>query len=135
MLEIWKGYGIFIAAACKVSRGTLMGTNEAEKAGLRGIERDRREVAGLTSQLDLINKEKIASDYADMFDEPKVQQAKYDEVISSKKDSAFWSAKIEAIATLKQDAGVSSYKPAQATNSWLQSRTKVAKAASEMWSL
>jgi hypothetical protein len=70
-----------------------------------------------------------------MFDEPKVQQAKYDEVISSKKDSAFWSAKIEAIATFKQDAGVSSYKPAQATNSWLQSRTKVAKAASEMRSL
>jgi hypothetical protein len=95
----------------------------------------KSQVAGLTSQLDLINKEKIASDYADMFEEPKVQQAKYDEVISSKKDSAFWSAKIEAIATFKQDAGVSSYKPAQATNSWLQSRTKVAKAASEMWSL
>ena len=95
----------------------------------------KSQVAALTSQLDSINKEKIASDYAELFEEPKVQQAKYDEVISSKKDSAFWSAKIEAIATFKQDAGVSSYKPAQATNSWLQSRTKVAKAASEMWSL
>ena len=79
----------------------------------------KSQVAALTSQLDSINKEKIASDYAELFDEPKVQQAKYDEVISSKKDSAYWSAQIEAIGQFKQDAGVSSYKPAQATNSWV----------------
>ena len=95
----------------------------------------KSQVAALTSQLDSINKEKIASDYAELFDEPKVQQAKYDEVISSKKDSAYWSAQIQAIGQFKQDAGVSSYKPAQATNSWVQPRTRVAKAASEMWSL
>jgi len=92
----------------------------------------KSQVAALTSQLDSINKEKIASDYAELFDEPKVQQAKYDEVISSKKDSAYWSAQIQAIGQFKQDAGVSSYKPAQATNSWVQPRTKVAKQGSEM---
>ena len=95
----------------------------------------KSQVAALTSQLDSINKEKIASDYAELFDEPKVQQAKYDEVISSKKDSAYWSAQINAIGQFKQDAGVSSYKPAQSTNSWVQPRTRVAKAVSEMWSL
>jgi len=95
----------------------------------------KSQVAALTSQLDSINKEKIASDYAELFDEPKVQQAKYDEVISSKKDSAFWSAQIEAIGQFKQDAGVSSYRPAQSTNSWIQPRTRVAKAASEMMRL
>ena len=95
----------------------------------------KSQVAGLTSQLDIINKEKIASDYAELFDEPKVQQAKYDEVVSSKKDSAYWSAQIEAIGQFKQDAGVSSYRPAQSTNSWIQPRTRVAKAASEMMRL
>ena len=95
----------------------------------------KSQVAGLTSQLDAINKEKIASDYAELFDEPKVQQAKYDEVISSKKDSAFWSAQIDAIGQFKTETGVSSYRPAQTTNSWVQPRTRVAKAASEMRSL
>ena len=92
----------------------------------------KSQVAALTSQLDNINKEKIASEYADLFDEPKVQQAKYDEVLSSSKDSAYWSAQIEAISQFKNDAGVTSYKPAQATNSWIQPRTKVAKQGSEM---
>ena len=87
----------------------------------------KSQVAALTSQLDSINKEKIASEYAELFDEPKVQQAKYDEVLSSSKDSAYWSAQIEAIGQFKRDAGVSSYKPAQTTNSWVQPRTKVAK--------
>ena len=95
----------------------------------------KSQVAALTSQLDSINKEKIASDYAELFDEPKVQQAKYDEVISSKKDSAYWSAQIQAIGQFKQDAGVSSYKPAQSTNSWVQPRTKVAKQGSGMMRL
>ena len=95
----------------------------------------KSQVAALTSQLDSINKEKIASDYAELFDEPKVQQAKYDEVISSKKDSAYWSAQIDAIGQFKQDAGVSSYKPAKTTSNWVQPRTKVAKQGSEMWRL
>ena len=95
----------------------------------------KSQVAALTLQLDSINKEKIASDYAELFDEPKVQQAKYDEVLSSSKDSAYWSAQIDAIGQFKQDAGVSSYKPAQATNSWVQPRTKVAKQGSGMMRL
>jgi hypothetical protein len=95
----------------------------------------KSQVAALTSQLDSINKEKIASEYAELFDEPRVQQAKYDEVLSSSKDSAYWSAQIEAIGQFKKDAGVSSYKPAQTTNSWVQPRTKVAKQGSGMMRL
>jgi len=95
----------------------------------------KSQVAALTSQLDSINKEKIASEYAELFDEPRVQQAKYDEVLSSSKNSAYWSAQIEAIGQFKKDAGVSSYKPAQTTNSWVQPRTKVAKQGSGMMRL
>lgn len=95
----------------------------------------KSQVAALTSQLDSINKEKIASEYAELFDEPKVQQAKYDEVLSSSKDSAYWSAQIEAIGQFKRDAGVSSYKPAQATSSWVQPRARVAKQGSGMMRL
>ena len=95
----------------------------------------KSQVAALTSQLDNINKEKIASDYAELFDEPKVQQAKYDEVLTSSNDSAYWSAQIEAISQFKNDAGVTSYKPAKTTSNWVQPRTKVAKQGSEMWRL
>lgn len=94
-----------------------------------------KQVRALTAQLDKINREKVATQFAELFDEPKVQQAKYDEVLSSSKDSAYWSAQIEAIGQFKQDAGVSSYKPAQTTNSWVQPRTKVAKQGSGMMRL
>jgi hypothetical protein len=71
---------------------------------------------------------RVAQSYGELFNDTKVQQAKYDEVISSGKDSKYWTAKIEAISEFKENAGESSqYKPAKNTTSWLQSRTKVAK--------
>jgi len=71
--------------------------------------------------------EKVAQTYAELYAEPKVQQAKYDEVISSKESSSVWSAKIEAISQFKNEQGINSYKPAQTTNNWLKPMTKVAK--------
>ena len=71
--------------------------------------------------------EKVAKDFAELYVEPKVQQAKYDEVISSKDSPKTWLAKIEAISQFKNEQGIDSYKPAQTTSNWLKPLTKVAK--------
>ena len=93
-------------------------------------------IASLERELDSINREKVATRYAELFDDSKVQQAKYDEVLSSKDSLSTWTAKIESIEQYKQNEGASSYKPAKTTSSWIQSRSKVAKLAeSEMMSL
>lgn len=82
-------------------------------------------------KLDRIELEKVAERFAELHDEPKVQQAKYDEVINSKEKPAYWIAKIEAIEQFKQNEGASSYKPAQTQTSWLKPRSKVAKQSGE----
>jgi hypothetical protein len=88
-------------------------------------------IADLEKKIEAQELEKVAQTYAYLHDDTKVQQAKYNEVIASKKTSGFWVAKIEAIEEFKQNAGEkNSYKPAQNTTSWLQSRTKVAKLSS-----
>lgn len=93
-------------------------------------------IASLERELDSINREKIATRYAELFEDSKVQQAKYDEVLSSKDNLSTWTAKIESIEQYKQNEGASSYRPAKTTSSWVQSRSKVAKLAdSEMMSL
>lgn len=84
----------------------------------------------LEAQLDKIQLEKVAQDYAELFDEPKVQQAKYDEVLNSGKKSSYWTAQIETIEQYKQHEGASSnYKPAQTKSSWITPRSKMAKQA------
>lgn len=86
-------------------------------------------IAELETKLNNIELEKVAKSYGELFDEPRVQQAKYDEVISSGKGVGYWQAQIEAISTFKEQAGVSSYKPAKTVSSWIQPRTKVAQQA------
>jgi hypothetical protein len=71
--------------------------------------------------------EKVAKTFAELYEEPKVQQAKYDEVLSSKEKSSVWLAKIEAIEQFKNEQGTNSYKPAQTMSSWIKPLTKVAK--------
>lgn len=87
-----------------------------------------KQVRELTAQLERVELEKVAQQYGELFGESKVQQAKYEEVLSSGKDSKFWTAKIEAISEYKENAGeTNSYKPAKTMSSWVQSRSKVAK--------
>ena len=71
--------------------------------------------------------EKVAKTYAELHAGTNVQQAKYDEVLSSNESPSVWIAKIEAIESFKNEQGTSPYKPAQTTSSWIPSRTKVAK--------
>lgn len=92
-------------------------------------------IAELEKEIETQKLEKIAKEYGSLFDEPRVQQAKYDEVLSSSQDSKYWQAQIEAISQFKETTGVSSYKPAKTVSSWIMPRTKVAKQASEMVNL
>jgi len=71
--------------------------------------------------------EKVAKTYAELHVDSKVQQAKYDEVLSSNEKSSVWLAKIEAISAFKNEQGIDSYKPAQTTSNWIKPLTKVAK--------
>ena len=81
-------------------------------------------------QLDTINREKVAMKFAELHEDSKIQQAKYDEVMSSKDNLSVWQAKIDSIEQYKQHEGASSnYKPAQTFNSWIKPRSKVAKQA------
>lgn len=90
-----------------------------------------KEVKILKAKIEEQELEKVAQTYAYLHDDTKVQQAKYNEVIASKKASSYWSAKIEAIEEFKTNAGENnSYKPAKNVTSWLQSRQKVAKLSS-----
>jgi len=97
-----------------------------------------KQVKLLTAQLDEINREKIATQYGQLFDEPKVQQAKFDEVIASKESLATWTAKITSIEQYKTHEGASSQKPAKQQNftSWIQPKSRFAKLqGNEMMSL
>jgi hypothetical protein len=88
-------------------------------------------IAELEKKLETQELERVAQSYGELFNEPKVMQAKYEEVLKSGKDSKYWTAKIEAISEFKENAGeTTQYKPAKNVSSWIQSRTKVAKMAS-----
>lgn len=93
-----------------------------------------KQVRELTAQLERVELEKVAKTYGELFGEPKVQQAKYEEVLSSGKDSKYWVAKIEAISEFTEIAGVqnNSYQTAKNVSSWVMPRTKVAKQSSEL---
>ncbi len=88
-------------------------------------------------EIDVIKRERIATQYAELFEESKVQQAKFDEVIASKDSIATWVAKIDSIEQYKQHEGAtSSYKPAKTMTSWIKPQSKFAKQVSnEMLSL
>jgi len=94
-----------------------------------------KQVRELQAKLEEAELEKVAKEYGSLFDEPKVQQAKYEGVLNSSHDSKYCIAQIEAIQQFKETTGVSSYKPAKTTSNWVMPRTKVAKQSSEMMSL
>ena len=88
-----------------------------------------KQVKELTARLEAKDREELASKYAELFDEPKIQKAKYDEVISSKEENSIWTAKIDSIEQYKQNEGASTTKYAKAENmtSWIKPRSKFAK--------
>jgi len=90
-------------------------------------------IAELESQNEKQAKEQVAQAYADLYDVPRVQEAKFNEVVASKEPSGVWRNKIAAIESYRNEIqGVNSYKPAQNTTSWLTPRTRVAKQTNEL---
>lgn len=88
-------------------------------------------IAELELKVESAERERVAEQFAELYSDPKVQQAKYNEVIASKEKPSYWTAKIDAISTFQKEAGLESYKPAQQTSTWLKPMTRVAKLDNE----
>lgn len=111
----------------------------AEPAGESGLEAPvnapeqpevvaqlKTQIAELTSKVEGQEIERVAQEYAELYSDANVKQAKYNEVIGSTESTEFWNAKIQAVSEYQKEAGVNAYKPAQQTTSWLKPRSKFA---------
>jgi len=91
----------------------------------------RSQVAVLNRKVDAQEREKIAQSYSDLYDDVKVAQAKFDEVLASKDSVPSWKARIAAIQNYRTETkGDSQYVSPTSTSGFL-SRSKVAKLSSE----
>lgn len=103
------------------------------------VEEEKIEVAKLKTQVAVLAKrlaqqdlEKAADRYAQLYDGSRIQEAKFQEVIGSKKDSEHWDAKIAAIEEYRsvQGSSDSSIKQAENKTNWITPRSKTAQLVS-----
>ena len=91
----------------------------------------RSQVAALNRKVDAQEREKVAQAYSDLYDDVKVAQAKFDEVIASRDSVSAWQSKIAAIQSYRTETrGESQYVSPTNTSGFL-SRSKVAKLAGD----
>ena len=91
----------------------------------------KSQVAALTHKVEAQEREKVAQSYSDLFDDVKVAQAKFDEVLSSRDSIGTWQGRIAAIQSYADETkGDSQYVSPTSTSGFL-SRSKVAKLANE----
>lgn len=91
----------------------------------------KSQVAALNHKVDAQDREKVAQTYSDLYDDVKVAQAKFDEVISSRDSIQSWQSKIAAIQNYRTETKGDSQYVSPASTSGFLSRSKVAKLASE----
>lgn len=91
----------------------------------------KSQVAALNRKVDAQDREKVAQTYSDLYDDVKVAQAKFDEVISSRDSIQSWQSKIAAIQNYRTETKGDSQYVSPASTSGFLSRSKVAKLASE----
>ena len=91
----------------------------------------KSQVAALNRKVDAQDREKVAQTYSDLYDDVKVAQAKFDEVISSRDSVQSWQSKIAAIQNYRTETKGDSQYVSPASTSGFLSRSKVAKLASE----
>lgn len=91
----------------------------------------RSQVAALNRKVDAQEREKVAQTYSDLYDDVKVAQAKFDEVIASRDTVSSWQSKIAAIQSYRTETKGDSQYVSPTTTSGFLSRSKVAKLASE----
>jgi hypothetical protein len=87
----------------------------------------KSQVAVLTKKVGAQERERIAQSYSELFDDIKVAQVKFDEVIRSSEPNGSWQGKIAAIENYRNEVKSNpSYAVAPTTSGFL-SRSKVAK--------
>ena len=87
----------------------------------------KSQVAALTRKVGAQERERMAQAYSELFDDIKVAQVKFDEVIRSKEPISSWQGKIAAIESYRNETKSNpSYAVAPTTSGFL-SRSKVAK--------
>lgn len=87
----------------------------------------KSQVAALTKKVDAQERENLAQTYSELFDDTKIAQAKFDEVITSQDPIGLWASKIAAIQAYKDNTrGNSQYASANNTSGFL-SQSRVAK--------
>ena len=87
----------------------------------------KSQVAVLTRKVGAQERERIAQSYSELFDDIKVAQVKFDEVIRSSEPNGSWQGKIAAIENYRNEVKSNpSYAVAPTTSGFL-SRSKVAK--------
>ena len=87
----------------------------------------KAQVAALNRKVNAQEREKLAQSYSELFDDVKVAQAKFDEVLSSKDSIGSWQSKIAAIQAYKDNTGGNSQYASVNNTSGFLSRSKVAK--------
>ncbi len=87
----------------------------------------KAQVAALNRKVDAQEREKLAQTYSELFDDIKVAQAKFDEVVSSNDSLGSWQSKIAAIQTYKDNTGGNSQYASANTASGFLSQSRVAK--------
>ena len=65
----------------------------------------KAQVAALNRKVDAQEREKLAQSYSELFDDIKIAQEKFDEVVSSKESIGTWQSKIAAIQAYKDNNG------------------------------
>jgi len=87
----------------------------------------KSQVAVLTRKVGAQERERIAQSYSELFDDVKVAQVKFDEVIRSSEPNGSWQGKIAAIENYRNEAKTNSQYAVAPTTSGFLSRSKVAK--------
>jgi hypothetical protein len=100
---------------------------EEEEEEEEYVAKLKSQVAALTRKVGAQERERLAQAYSELFDDIKVAQVKFDEVIRSKEPISSWQGKIAAIESYRNETKSNpSYAVAPTTSGFL-SRSKVAK--------
>ena len=100
---------------------------EEEEEEEEYVAKLKSQVAALTRKVGAQERERMAQAYSELFDDIKVAQTKFDEVIRSKEPISSWQGKIAAIESYRNETKSNpSYAVAPTTSGFL-SRSKVAK--------
>jgi hypothetical protein len=105
---------------------------EEEEEELPMVAKLKSQVAALNSKVEAQEREKVAQSYSELFNDVKVAQAKFDEVLASQDSVRSWQSKIAAIQSYADETkgGNSNYVSPTTTSGFL-SRSKVAKLSGE----